>query len=799
MKRLFSIALILSSLSVNAQNDPTIQSYTVDTLCSGDFQALAITVTIEDLDGDSTYFLGVTNSDTYFGSSFTVVEPPYSAGANLRTFQILANAGFGMAQGVNLASINILVVGNTALDPDTLNQSINDLQIYGSLGVTIDMSGVSFCTSDNLVDISPWVSPAGGITVHGANADITFVNSFDPEAFYNDSGDGLFYTWTNAKGCSEEVSDWPTVFVAPDVAISTANSTCGSADGSATATVTGQFPPFDVFWTTGFNEQVSVSSAVSNLSSGTYYVNVYDANGCNAQGPAQISDSDLTVTTTITDQTCPDAGNGAIDLTISGGTVDDIYWSNGMSTEDITGLAAGEYSVSIHTTSNCQAFYTYFISNPAPLGITVINIAAEDCSIGLTSSLIDISTWGGSGSYNWDWDSGSNLSEDFTNPGVGVHNCVVTDQVTGCSWSWAANVPDYGAPYVYFADVVKPNCNQNNGGIDAVVNVNINPIASISWSTGATTEDISGIGPGEYIVTVTDTAGCFTSEAVTVEDALPYQPTICLLTVDTSFTYNQVVWEKDIAQTVTGFNVYRETQQLGVFEQVANRPYALESSFMDNSASPQDRSWRYYITTYDDCGNESYPSFIHKTIHTVAVAAGGSNFDVFWDKYEGISYSDVDLYRFDATNGWQNIGNFSNTTLQFTDTPSITTGLDYIVSFNLINTCTSTKAATDYNSSRSNSTSATYDPGNSTLNIENEDLGEISIYPNPTNGLLNVIIENPSKIERIEIRDLNGRLILSRNVYAAQSSFELSYLADGVYFVRFISSELILNKKFIIE
>jgi hypothetical protein len=60
---------------------------------------------------------------------------------------------------------------------------------------------------------------------------------------------------------------------------------------------------------------------------------------------------------------------------------------------------------------------------------------------------------------------------------------------------------------------------------------------------------------------------------------------------------------------------------------------------------------------------------------------------------------------------------------------------------------------------------------------------EISIYPNPTNGLFQVVSPN-SKIERIVILDITGKTLIERMEPATKESFDLSELKKGVYFIR---------------
>ncbi|UKN02656.1 T9SS type A sorting domain-containing protein [Paracrocinitomix mangrovi] len=801
-KKIFASAVLLTSISASAQNLPTIASYEiVDTLCYSGYEKHFLTVTIEDLDGDSTYLSGIGADLGYIDAQYMIVEePPYVPGATLRTFKLKSISTY-FAPIDQLSEDNLLfyINGNSTADGGNTFDGVGNIPLYGELTASLDLSGVTFCSTDNPVDITQYATPGPGEYYWGIDQTIITNGSFDIQSYMSEANDGVSYDYINTAGCVAYAFASPNIVMAPDLSVNTTDATCGSADGSASVTITGQYAPFDVYWTTGFSESLSAgASTVNNLSSGAYYVTVTDGNGCTSQIAAPVSDADLTVTEIITDQNCPGSGDGAIDITVAGGTPDYFLWSTGQTTEDLTGLAGGEYTVHIHTTGNCQAFKTYNVGNPAPLEIGVNQIQGEDCSTGQFNSLIDISTFGGSGSYTWDWDSGASTMEDFTNPGVGIHTCTVTDAVSGCSMTWSTNVMDYGAPYVWLNSVDQANCGQTNGAIDMAILQNINPIASISWSSGQTTEDLTDIGAGTYIVTATDVNGCYTSEKVTVGYNKPYQPSICLLTVDTSYTYNQVIWEKDpgFASTIDGFNVYRETQQQGVFEKVAERPYALESFFIDNAASPMDRSWRYYLTTYDACGNESFPSFIHKTIHIVANTSNGTDYNVSWDKYEGITYTDVDLFRFDNTNGWQLIGTYGTTQLSMTDTPPVTAGLDYIVSFNLASVCTSSKAQ-DYNSSRSNNSSAIFTGGETTTSIQDEEIGLITIYPNPTESDLNVYIENPELFEMIELRDANGRLVFNQQLNSSKHVFEMTDLATGVYFIRLVANEKTITRKVI--
>jgi len=69
----------------------------------------------------------------------------------------------------------------------------------------------------------------------------------------------------------------------------------------------------------------------------------------------------------ITNESCEAAGEGSIDLLVTNGTPPYTYlWSNGATTEDISGLTAGEYIVNVTDNMGAIVVDTFIINNPPP-------------------------------------------------------------------------------------------------------------------------------------------------------------------------------------------------------------------------------------------------------------------------------------------------------------------------------------------------------------------------------------------------------------------------------------------------
>jgi gliding motility-associated-like protein len=294
------------------------------------------------------------------------------------------------------------------------------------------------------------------------------------------------------------------------------NTTCTANNGSIDITVTGGTLPYNYAWNNG-----STSEDIAGLSAGTYHVIVTDAYGCSASADITVQqvNSTLTLSTQVTNTICT-ANNGSIMLVVTGGTSPYSYtWSNGMSTKDINGLGAANYSVVVSDVNGCSASTQATVlqeSTNITLAGNVINSTclAYDGAIALTIA-------GGNPPFaiNWSGPSGySSAVKDISDLAPGTYKVIVTD-INGCTLDRSFIVSQNKSAITIASTVVNADCNGLNGAIDLSVSNGATPY-TYSWTGPAgfksTDEDLSGLMTGVYTVTVTDNKGCEATEAIRI-------------------------------------------------------------------------------------------------------------------------------------------------------------------------------------------------------------------------------------------------------------------------------------------
>lgn len=142
----------------------------------------------------------------------------------------------------------------------------------------------------------------------------------------------------------------------------------GSNDGAADLTVVGGKLPLVYDWAHGANTE-----DLADLAPGTYTVTVIDANGCTVTASVTITEAlELDLSVAVTDITCNGGGyDGAVDLSVNNGTAPYTYlWAttatngNGATTEDLTGIGIGSYTVTVTDVNGCSKVESVTIGAP---------------------------------------------------------------------------------------------------------------------------------------------------------------------------------------------------------------------------------------------------------------------------------------------------------------------------------------------------------------------------------------------------------------------------------------------------
>ncbi|MBL7897197.1 MAG: T9SS type A sorting domain-containing protein [Crocinitomicaceae bacterium] len=140
----------------------------------------------------------------------------------------------------------------------------------------------------------------------------------------------------------------------------------GSADGQVEAVMTNGVAPFTFVWD---DPSAQTTNPATGLLAGTYSVTVTDANGCTAVASTTVGQpAEIFISGIVTYDN--GTSNGSIDATIIGGTIPyaSTVWSNSATTEDISGLTAGAYTLTVTDANGCIKDTTFQLKSSVGIG-----------------------------------------------------------------------------------------------------------------------------------------------------------------------------------------------------------------------------------------------------------------------------------------------------------------------------------------------------------------------------------------------------------------------------------------------
>ena len=398
-----------------------------------------------------------------------------------------------------------------------------DVKCYGNATGSIDLSVTGGTTGYTYA----WTASGGGVIPSGqsTNQDLTGLVA----GTYN-------VTVTDANNCTTTNSATITQPSAPLASSKTqVDVKCyGNATGSIDLTVTGGTTAYTYAWTASGGGTVPSGQAtnqdLTGLVIGTYNVTITDANNCTTTNSATITQpTQLIISNIATDVKCFAGNDGGVNVTVSGGVTPYSYsWTNGATTEDITNVVIGNYTLTVTDNNGCTIQTTGIVNQPALLVASHV-ISDVKCYNG-SDGAINLTIAGGITPYVFAWSS-SDVTEDISGKPTGTYKVTVTDKNL-CVVKDSGFISQPAAPLSSTMAMSPVNCYAgNDGSADLTVAGGTSPY-TFAWSNGKTTEDISGLTLGTYYVTITDFNNCQLLDTVVVtQPAAPLATTMSSLNV----------------------------------------------------------------------------------------------------------------------------------------------------------------------------------------------------------------------------------------------------------------------------
>ncbi len=269
-----------------------------------------------------------------------------------------------------------------------------------------------------------------------------------------------------------------------------APSCTGDADASYIPTASGGVGPYTFAY----------EGDTMNLSAGTYFLTVTDANNCSVVDSVSINDpAPINIISTVTDISCFGEIDGSANIVANGGTGAFTFTYS----DSTTNLAAGTYYVTATDANACTAVDSFIIAEPTELMMELSIVSGISCN-GASDGDVDIVITGGTAPYTFD---------DPTDLSAGEYEFTATD-ANGCTISASISITE-PAPLEVSIEALAIPCFGEMTEVGAVTVTGGTAPYTIDGPSGM-------IGAGEYDFTVTDANGCttMTTLVLTQPDAL---------------------------------------------------------------------------------------------------------------------------------------------------------------------------------------------------------------------------------------------------------------------------------------
>lgn len=431
---------------------------------------------------------------------------------------------YSWSNGASSSTASSLLAGTydiTVTDSDNCSSS-------GSASVS-DIGAPSVTATGNDANCNGGNDGSASVSATGGNLPYTYLwsNGASTSSISGLTANTYSISVTDALGCTGSdniIIDEPAALV---ITPTTVDASCGNSDGSASVYVSGGSGSYTYSWNSG-----QTSSSISGLSTGNYSVTITDGNNCTSNTSISISTtSGPSITIQTTDASCGISNGIAIASSTGGSSPLTYSWSNGQTGNTLTGLAAGQYTVTVTDASSCTDYINFTIIDT---GSPIITLSTTNATcIGYSNGAIATSVIGGSAPYTYLWDNtGGSTSSVISGIGAGTYNVIVTD-LYGCQTTASTTIIEQSI----LSTTLTTNDVTCFGSCNGNASVSIaggNGTYTYSWNDPGNQSSAiaTGLCSGNYSVTIEDSLGCQTSESITIGE--PSELTVSVSTNDGS-------------------------------------------------------------------------------------------------------------------------------------------------------------------------------------------------------------------------------------------------------------------------
>jgi hypothetical protein len=322
------------------------------------------------------------------------------------------------------------------------------------------------------------------------------------------------------------------------------NTTCNFDNGALTAQTSSFYGSADFYLyntltgfitsaTTGYNTFITPPA----LSPGIYYVVADDGGGCTGTSETIIIKSSTSLTWgfyIVEDSGCNSVESGKIYVTgLTGNAPFTYLWSNGETTDFITGLTNGTYSVTITDSTNCTLSQSATVGLVPALGIAGI-LTSVPPSCFSSDGEVTVTVSGGTGPYYYSASTGQinvsfSSSQTFQNIGTGLFSVKVTDAAL-CSVVGSITVLTPNGFSIVTINTINANCG-NNGKIEITLLGGQAPYTYTLVNTNGDTQNQStnssvwqfvNLAADTYTLTISDNGACVYTNTYTIATTSPF-------------------------------------------------------------------------------------------------------------------------------------------------------------------------------------------------------------------------------------------------------------------------------------